>query len=74
MATQQQFCYSDWALIEDKKEKGIEFKSRGHFRLPNCDVLPRYNSMLKPPTCSYVGLTEMDQEEITCKFYRNAVS
>lgn len=66
VATHQQFCYNDWVLIEDKKEKGVFYESRGHFRLPNCDELPRYNRSAKPPTCSYVGLTEMDLDEVTC--------
>lgn len=65
VATHQQFCYNDWALIEDKKEKGIYFKSRKHFRLPNCNELPKYNRSMKPSTCSYVGLIEMDSDEIT---------
>lgn len=65
MATYQQFCYNDWALIEDRKQKGIFFKTRGQFRLPVCDDLPRYNRSAR--TCSYVGLTEMDEDEITCK-------
>ena len=66
VATHQQFCYSDWALVEDKKTRGIFFKSRGTFRLPNCDKLPRYNKTVR--TCSYVGLTEMDPDETTCNF------
>lgn len=69
VATHQQFCYNDWALLEDKKEKGIYFSSRGHFRLPKCDDLPKYNRSIKPSTCSYVGLIEMDPDEITCKYF-----
>lgn len=68
VATHQQFCYNDWVLIEEKKEKGLYYESRGHFRLPNCQELPRYNSSAKPPLCSYVGLTEMNLDEVTCKF------
>lgn len=68
VATYQQFCYTDWALIEDRKQKGIFFKTRGHFRLPVCDELPRFNRSAR--TCSYVGLTEMDPDEITCTYRR----
>lgn len=65
IATHLQFCYNDWVLIEEKKLKGQFFKSRGSFRLPNCTALPRYNP--KRRTCSYVGLTELDDSKVTCK-------
>uniref|UniRef100_A0A182WHX1 Kinesin motor domain-containing protein n=1 Tax=Anopheles minimus TaxID=112268 RepID=A0A182WHX1_9DIPT len=65
VATYLQFCYNDWALIEEKKERGDVIKSRGHFRLPNCEELPRYNKSAKPPVCSHVGLTELVSEEVT---------
>ncbi|ETN59607.1 tyrosine-protein kinase transmembrane receptor Ror2 [Anopheles darlingi] len=65
VATYLQFCYNDWALIEEKKERGDVIKSRGHFRLPNCEELPRYNRTAKPPVCSHVGLTELVPEEVT---------
>lgn len=69
MATHLQFCYNDWVLIEEKKLKKHYFKSRGHFRLPVCEELPRYDKDSKPLTCSYVGLTEMNINEITCKYF-----
>ncbi|XP_055707483.1 tyrosine-protein kinase transmembrane receptor Ror2 isoform X2 [Phlebotomus papatasi] len=65
VATHLQFCYNDWVLIEEKKLKKHYFKSRGHFRLPVCEELPRYDKDSKPLTCSYVGLTEMNINEIT---------
>ncbi|GAB0095531.1 Tyrosine-protein kinase receptor [Sergentomyia squamirostris] len=65
VATHLQFCYNDWVLIEEKKLKKIYLKSRGHFRLPVCEELPRFDRESKPPTCSYVGLTEMNPIEIT---------
>uniref|UniRef100_A0A182JSW9 receptor protein-tyrosine kinase n=1 Tax=Anopheles christyi TaxID=43041 RepID=A0A182JSW9_9DIPT len=65
VATYLQFCYNDWALIEEKKERGDVIKTRGHFRLPNCEELPRYNKTAKPPVCSHVGLTELVSEEVT---------
>lgn len=47
----------------------MPLKTRGHFRLPDCNVLPRYNSSTaaEHPICSYVGLTEMNLDDITCK-------
>lgn len=66
MATHLQYCYNDWVLIEEKKERNMFLKSRGHFRLPNCLVLPKYNSSARRPTCSYVGLTELDETDVTC--------
>ncbi|KAM7344842.1 neurospecific receptor kinase isoform 2-T3 [Cochliomyia hominivorax] len=60
-----QYCYNDWVLIEEKKERNIFIKSRGHFRLPNCSILPKYNSTAKKPICSYVGLTEINEEEVS---------
>lgn len=67
IATKLQFCYNDWILIEERKRKNIFLKSRGHFRFPNCETLPKYNKTARPPTCSYLGLTEMKEDEITCK-------
>lgn len=55
-------------LLEQNKQRGKYLKSRGHFRLPECEELPRYNRSSKIPTCSYVGLTEINQAEISCKF------
>ncbi|GIY82065.1 tyrosine-protein kinase transmembrane receptor Ror2 [Caerostris extrusa] len=40
IAVQDLFCYNEWAMIEDNKQRGIYFKSRGHFRLPDCNSLP----------------------------------
>jgi muscle, skeletal, receptor tyrosine kinase len=68
IAVQKLFCYNDWVLIEQNKEKGKFLKTRGHFRLPECDELPRHNKSEKQPTCSYVGLTEMNEAEKSCKF------
>lgn len=68
VAVKQQFCYNDWAHIEDNKMRGIFFESRGHFRLPNCDTLPKHNIANKTAQCSYAALIEMDKDEITCKF------
>lgn len=67
-ATHLQYCYNDWVLIEEKKERGIFLKSRGHFRLPNCSNLPKYNQTSKRPNCSYIGLTQIQRSQVTCKF------
>ncbi|KAF5272825.1 hypothetical protein FQR65_LT00421 [Abscondita terminalis] len=65
IAVKQQFCHTDWALIEDNKQRNVTFKSKGHFQLPDCDVLPKYKMQNSTRTCSYAGLTEMKTEEIT---------
>lgn len=65
IATHLQFCYNDWVLIEEKNERKTHLKSRGHFRLPNCTMLPKYNKSPKSPSCSYIGLTEMDDSLIS---------
>lgn len=65
IAVKQQFCHIDWALAEDNKQRGIYFKSRGHFELPDCDRLPKYKVENSSRSCSYAGLTEMKTEEIT---------
>ncbi|KAH8279127.1 hypothetical protein KR026_002055 [Drosophila bipectinata] len=64
-ATHLQFCYNDWVLIEEKKERNMFIKSRGHFRLPNCSSLPHYNASMRRPNCSYIGLTELKQSEVS---------
>lgn len=68
IVTRQQFCYNDWILIEERKERKNFLKSRGHFRLPDCDALPKYDKDERPRKCSYLGLAEMIEDEITCKF------
>ncbi|XP_055381785.1 tyrosine-protein kinase transmembrane receptor Ror2 [Condylostylus longicornis] len=65
VATHLQFCYNDWVLIEEKKGRGIYIKSRGHFRLPNCEELPKFNLSSGRPSCSHVGLTIIPQDEVT---------
>ncbi|XP_037953857.1 tyrosine-protein kinase transmembrane receptor Ror2 [Teleopsis dalmanni] len=64
-ATHLQYCYNDWVLIEEKKERNIFIKSRGHFRLPNCAVLPKHNATARKPNCSYIGLTEIKDNEVS---------
>lgn len=63
VAVKELFCLKEWALVEDKKAHGIHLDSRGHFRLPNCSHFPNYSK--DSATCSYAGLTEMKEDEIT---------
>lgn len=63
VAVQKLFCYKEWGLIEDKKLQGIYIKSRGHFRLPDCSILPKYNR--DEPECAYAGLTDMKLDEVS---------
>lgn len=65
IAVREQLCYNDWAVIEHNKEQGIFFKSRGHFQLPNCDKLPKFNPKNDTPVCSHARLTEMKTDLIT---------
>jgi receptor tyrosine kinase len=66
VAVEKVFCYDSWVLLQEKKQRGeIYPKSKGHFKLPECDELPRYNKSSKVPTCSYIGLTEMNLAEVT---------
>ncbi|GAB6022338.1 hypothetical protein CHUAL_006459 [Chamberlinius hualienensis] len=80
VAVRDLFCYNEWATIEDNKQRGIYFNSRGHFRLPHCDSLPSANGLSNPP-CSHAKLTEMKQEDITTecvyrrgRFYQGSVN
>ena len=40
IAVRDSQCVREWALLEDNRQRGIFFKSRGHFRLPECELLP----------------------------------
>lgn len=64
IAIKELFCYNEWALVEDNKQRGIFFKSRGHFRLPECKTLPELVKGGKE-ICSHAHLTDMQQDEIT---------
>lgn len=68
MVVRQQFCYNEWALIEDDKGRDIFIRSRGHFRLPECEMLPKFSH--DKPTCSHAALTVMDQSQITCELQK----
>lgn len=66
MAVRHEFCFNDWALIEDNRQRGIIIRSRGHFRLPDCDELPKVDET--KVTCSHVHLTDVNEELITCEY------
>ncbi|KAJ8918921.1 hypothetical protein NQ315_016823 [Exocentrus adspersus] len=63
VAVKELFCYKEWALLEDKKAQGVFIKSRGHFRLPDCGILPVFSN--RTAGCSYAGLIDMKEDEIT---------
>ena len=80
IAVRESFCVREWALLEDNKQKGIYFKSRGHFRLPDCDSLPSHKNLLDPP-CSHANLTTIHKDEVTTncvkgrgRFYQGKVN
>ncbi|CAH0553754.1 unnamed protein product [Brassicogethes aeneus] len=64
-AVKELFCYKEWAFIETKKLAGHYVHSRGHFRLPDCSILPKYHDENKNNTCAYAGLTDVQEDEIT---------
>ncbi|KAG0410583.1 hypothetical protein HPB47_012298 [Ixodes persulcatus] len=79
IAVKELFCYNEWALIEDNKQRGIFFKSRGHFRLPECETLPSYENHSNE--CSHAHLTDFKEDEVTVncikgrgRFYRGTVN
>lgn len=65
IATRDLFCFNEWLMIEDNKQKGIFFKSRGHFRLPDCESLPSHENKTQNAICSHTGLTNVKVDEIT---------
>lgn len=66
MALRNHYCYKDWALIEDNKRRNVYIKSRGHFRLPVCEDLPKYSNSSK--TCTKSSITTMRWDLATSKF------
>lgn len=65
VAVKELFCYKEWAFIEEKKKSGVIIQSRGHFRLPDCNELPKHNKESKNVTCAYAGLVDMKPDEVT---------
>ncbi|XP_030023391.2 tyrosine-protein kinase transmembrane receptor Ror2 [Manduca sexta] len=65
MAVKMQFCYNDWIVIEEQKRRGVYFESRGHFRFPECEKLPRFAGKGSQVTCNNVGITNMVYSQVT---------
>lgn len=65
MAVKMQFCYNDWIVIEEQKRRGVFFETRGHFRFPECEKLPKYAGKGTQVTCHNTGITEMDYSQVT---------
>ncbi|XP_029035404.1 neurospecific receptor kinase isoform X2 [Osmia lignaria lignaria] len=63
MAVRHQFCFNDWAMIEDNKQRDIYIRSRGHFTLPECESLPKV--VKGKMTCSHINLTDMNETLVT---------
>lgn len=77
VATRQLFCSNEWALLESNKERGFYVGSRGHFRLPRCEELPRLGGAAtgyrpRPhgtaPVCSQARLTQVVPAQVTSAF------
>ena len=64
VAVRDLFCYNEWAMVEENNRKGIYFKNRAHFRLPDCDSLPSHGNQSDPP-CTHASLTSIKLDEVT---------
>lgn len=69
MAVRHEFCFNEWALIEDNKERDIFIRSRGHFLLPNCESLPKISN--DRVICSNIHLTDINEYLITYNCIQN---
>lgn len=81
IAVRDLFCFNEWAMVENNVQKGIYFKSRGHFRLPVCESLPSHGNSTTDPPCTHGGLTSVKMDEVTytCikgrgRFYQGSVN
>ncbi|XP_053602954.1 tyrosine-protein kinase transmembrane receptor Ror2 [Plodia interpunctella] len=70
MAVKMQFCYNDWVVIEEQKRRGVFFESRGHFRFPECETLPKFSGKGSQTTCNNAGITDMDYSQLTTDCYK----
>ena len=61
------FCYSEWTKLLRDREKGVTVRSRGHFRLPECETLPRMAASTANNTCTKSGITDMRYDLATSK-------
>ncbi|XP_027205608.2 tyrosine-protein kinase transmembrane receptor Ror2-like [Dermatophagoides pteronyssinus] len=81
IAIRESFCNREWALLEDNRQRGVYFKSRGHFRLPICEQLPSHANQTNPEQCSHAELTTFrsDKATIDCiegrgRFYQGTIN
>ena len=65
--SRQMFCYSEWTRLLKQREKGVTVRSRGHFRLPECEALPRMAASHANATCTKSGITDMRYDLATSK-------
>ncbi|KAF7494770.1 Muscle, skeletal receptor tyrosine protein kinase [Sarcoptes scabiei] len=70
VAIRESFCNREWALLEDNRQRGVFFKSRGHFRLPHCESLPFNRNLTSPDECSHAELTVWPKEKATFDCYK----
>ena len=59
LAVQKHFCLSQWAIMKDNKRRGKFLESRGHFRMPVCDSLPKYTNSTPVKSCTRSSITLM---------------
>ncbi|KAH7638363.1 tyrosine-protein kinase transmembrane receptor ror2-like protein [Dermatophagoides farinae] len=81
IAIRESFCNREWALLEDNRQRGVYFKSRGHFRLPVCEWLPSHENHTNPEQCTHAELTTFRKEKATIdciegrgRFYQGTVN
>ncbi|KAJ6224761.1 hypothetical protein RDWZM_003306 [Blomia tropicalis] len=65
IAVRESFCNREWAMLEDNRQRGVYFKSRGHFRLPDCDQLPLHSNRSSSDSCSHAELTTFRKSDAT---------
>lgn len=79
----ESFCNREWALLEDNRQRGVYFASRGHFRLPDCEQLPSYREANQTDAgqCSHAELTTFRPDLVTTdcirgrgRFYQGRVN
>ncbi|XP_066946462.1 tyrosine-protein kinase transmembrane receptor Ror2-like isoform X3 [Macrobrachium rosenbergii] len=64
IAVRSLFCVNEWLLIEQNKQENRVFKSRRHFRLPDCEKLESFGDGSRR-VCSHIGLTSINPDEVT---------
>ena len=67
VALKNHFCFNDWTMIQDNKKRGVFVESRGHFRLPKCETLPKHSNATK--VCTKSSITSMQWDMASSKDY-----